>query len=116
MARSAAMNLLPTGYVRLNYIRRESAPAVDLYRNLTVHSDDPGMPRYQGSISLLHTDGNHDLDVVRKDCAFWLPFVKPGGWVILDDDRGAHGCGSQIAGDTLLGTRLAHFPPCRCVQ
>jgi predicted O-methyltransferase YrrM len=37
------------------------------------------------SIGLLHIDGNHSADVARRDVETWLPKVKPGGVIVLDD-------------------------------
>jgi hypothetical protein len=38
-----------------------------------------------GSLDLLHIDGNHDQAVVLKDVTMYLPKVRAGGHVILDD-------------------------------
>lgn len=37
------------------------------------------------SIDLLHVDGNHDRAAVERDVALYLPKVRPGGFVVLDD-------------------------------
>jgi hypothetical protein len=36
-------------------------------------------------IDLLHVDGNHDRAAVELDLALYLPKVRPGGFVALDD-------------------------------
>jgi predicted O-methyltransferase YrrM len=37
------------------------------------------------SIDVLHIDGNHDEDCVSQDILLYLPLVKKGGYVIMDD-------------------------------
>lgn len=37
------------------------------------------------SIDILHIDGNHDEEYVTKDILFYLPLVKKGGHIIMDD-------------------------------
>ncbi len=37
------------------------------------------------SIDLLLIDGGHQIGVVDKDCAAWIPYVRPGGLVCFDD-------------------------------
>ncbi|MEJ7893297.1 MAG: class I SAM-dependent methyltransferase [Solirubrobacteraceae bacterium] len=37
------------------------------------------------SIDLLHVDGNHDAARVAEDVRTYLPKVRPGGYVLLDD-------------------------------
>lgn len=43
------------------------------------------LPRIEGPIDLLHIDGNHDTEKVMWDVANWVPKVRPGGVIILDD-------------------------------
>jgi predicted O-methyltransferase YrrM len=37
------------------------------------------------SVDVLHIDGNHDYEYVSKDIILYLPLVKPGGYIIMDD-------------------------------
>lgn len=37
------------------------------------------------SIDVLHIDGNHDEEFVTKDIINYLPLVKKGGYIIMDD-------------------------------
>lgn len=37
------------------------------------------------SIDVLHIDGNHDEEFVTKDILFYLPLVKKGGYILMDD-------------------------------
>ena len=37
------------------------------------------------SIDVLHIDGNHDEEYVTKDILNYLPLVKKGGYLIMDD-------------------------------
>lgn len=36
-------------------------------------------------IDLLHIDGNHDRDLVTTDIRLYVPKVRLGGWIIMDD-------------------------------
>ncbi|HEX2579776.1 MAG TPA: class I SAM-dependent methyltransferase [Rhabdochlamydiaceae bacterium] len=36
-------------------------------------------------IDILHIDGNHSDVTSYFDVTHWVPFVRPGGWIILDD-------------------------------
>jgi predicted O-methyltransferase YrrM len=38
-----------------------------------------------GSIDIVHIDGNHDRAAVRLDVETYLPKVRPGGFILLDD-------------------------------
>jgi predicted O-methyltransferase YrrM len=43
-------------------------------------------PRFSPeSIDLLHVDGNHSEEAVRADLELYLPRVRPGGVVVIDD-------------------------------
>jgi hypothetical protein len=39
----------------------------------------------EASIDMLHVDGNHDRDSVAADIELYLPKLRPGGFVVLDD-------------------------------
>lgn len=62
---------------------------------------------YERRISSIHIDGNHDYAAVQEDCALWLPLLKPGAWLILDDYVWDHGDGPRRVGDSLLRERAA---------
>ena len=36
-------------------------------------------------IDLIHIDGDHSYEGVKKDCQSWLPKVRPGGYACFDD-------------------------------
>ena len=57
---------------------------------------------YSGKIAVIHIDGNHDYDCVKKDCELWLSRMLPSAWLILDDYIWAHGDGPYRAGNELL--------------
>lgn len=46
----------------------------DYYNNLEIET-----------IDILHIDGNHDEEYVTKDIQLYLPLVKKGGYIIMDD-------------------------------
>lgn len=96
------MNLMPfAGSV--NYCR---APSADAARNYaTEHcfsTEEFGFTAYTGEIALLHIDGNHAVDAVRRDIAVWRRWVRPGGWIVFDDYCWAFGDGPRIAADEYL--------------
>lgn len=39
------------------------------------------------SVDILHIDGNHDEENVSKDIINYLPLVKKGGYIIMDDEN-----------------------------
>lgn len=57
---------------------------------------------YSGKIAVIHIDGNHDYDCVKKDCGLWLGRMLPGSWLILDDYIWSHGDGPYRTGNELL--------------
>lgn len=54
-------------------------------RVLRMRSEDAAQRFAAGSIDLLHIDGNHDHASVMRDVELYLPKVKTGGYVVLDD-------------------------------
>ncbi len=87
----------------MNYLRRPSQDAAKIYlSNKEIQSSAFGTTEYCGKISLIHIDGNHDYDMVKKDCDSWLKLMKLGGWVIFDDYIWLHGNGPTRAGDEYL--------------
>lgn len=95
-----------SGLNNINYIRKPSEEAADVYQQARqtseLKSDLLGTTAISGSISLLHIDGNHMYEHVKKDIEMWLPFVKAGGWVLVDDYDWSFGDGPKRAGDELL--------------
>jgi predicted O-methyltransferase YrrM len=64
------------------------------------------------SVDLLFIDGGHTLDVVRRDIALYLPFVKPGGIVCFHDFGGAPDVTQAVWEEVIRGT----FPTYICHQ
>ncbi|HVK99966.1 MAG TPA: class I SAM-dependent methyltransferase [Dongiaceae bacterium] len=92
----------------VGYIRDISEVAIGIYCDAATNgflpaSELDALP-LTGNIAMLHIDGNHRYDFVRKDIELWLPHVMPGGWVLLDDYVWAFGDGPKRAGDELLAT------------
>lgn len=94
----------------VGYIRKVSEKAINDYqaaiRTGELHSPELGRIPVTGQLSLLHIDANHRYDHVRQDMEIWSPFLKPGGWLLLDDYVWAFGDGPQRVGDELLGSPL----------
>lgn len=57
---------------------------------------------FSGKISVIHIDGNHDYDCVRRDWGLWSDKLLPGAWLVLDDYIWAHGDGPYLIGNELL--------------
>lgn len=101
-----AINMLPIGLGSFNYLRLESSKGFEIFRkNHTVVSHTFGRVEYQGRISVIHIDGNHDYVKVKQDCELWLLLLAKDGWLILDDYLWAHGDGPRRVGDALLEKR-----------
>lgn len=92
----------------VSYIRRTSVDAVHLYieaaQTGSLRCQELGMIPVTGSIAFLHIDGNHRFDHVMRDIVNWSPFVRPGGWIALDDYVWPFGDGPRRAGDELLSS------------
>lgn len=97
------MNLLPYCGLGVNYIRAASVDAAAAYQSRLV-VDNPGFGRttFQGSISVLHIDGNHSFAAVLADVQAWAGKVVAGGWIVLDDYVWPYGDGPKRVGDALL--------------
>jgi hypothetical protein len=101
---SFILSLLPlSGREDFNYLALPSKEAHVIWRrDRCVRTPHFGEVHYTGAISVLHIDANHDLSQVQEDCGLWLPYLVPGGWLILDDYIWFHGDGPRQVGDRLL--------------
>ena len=92
----------------VGFIRDISEKAVVHYKSASMQgrlsSSELGEIALQGKIAMLHIDGNHRYDYVRKDILAWEPLVMPGGWVLLDDYIWVFGDGPKKAGDELISS------------
>ncbi len=95
-----------SGLNNINYIRKPSDDAVYAYQQAgaqgSLTTPELGTTPLSGTIALLHIDGNHMYEQVKRDIDRWLPHVKPGGWVLVDDYDWSFGDGPKKAGDELL--------------
>ncbi|MBV8153353.1 MAG: class I SAM-dependent methyltransferase [Candidatus Eremiobacteraeota bacterium] len=106
LRRAFVVNTLPTAAGRFNYLRATSADGVRIYESTrTVRTPEFGEVHYEGTIAVIHIDGNHDYAHVKEDCDLWLPALRPGGWLVLDDYVWAHGDGPYRVGNALLESR-----------
>jgi predicted O-methyltransferase YrrM len=55
---------------------------VEIYRTLSEECYSDFEPN---SIDVIHIDGNHDEEFVTKDILNYLPLIKKGGYIIMDD-------------------------------
>jgi predicted O-methyltransferase YrrM len=88
-------------HIIYNVLFKEQTTLDNLYSNLTQIIEenklnnvvklirDKSENYYQNikseSIDVLHIDGNHDEEYVSKDILNYLPLVKKGGYIIMDD-------------------------------
>ena len=92
----------------ITYIQGTSLEANELYRlSRFVVTEEFGEVETAGRVSLLHIDGNHDVEAVREDLDRWGSLVLPGGWIVCDDYRWLHGDGPQVATDEFLRTEAS---------
>lgn len=94
----------------VGYIRDLSTDAATKYADYATRGCLPptelkSLP-INGEIALLHIDGNHRYDFVKRDVEVWGPFVMPGGWILLDDYVWSFGDGPKLVGDELLATGM----------
>ena len=90
----------------IGYIRATSEAAQPLFTQAQSKGqlDCPELGKLSLSphIRLIHIDGNHRYDHVKRDVELWLPSLCPGGWLLLDDYVWAFGDGPRRVGDELL--------------
>ncbi len=97
------VNMVPFRADDHAHLRRPSEQAFKIYADGEAISSALGQRiEYAGRIAVIHIDGNHDYDCVRKDCELWLGRMLPGAWLILDDYIWAHGDGPYRVGNDLL--------------
>jgi hypothetical protein len=54
-------------------------------RILRMTSEEAAPQFADASVDLVHVDGNHDQAAVERDVELYLPKLKPGGFLVLDD-------------------------------
>jgi hypothetical protein len=90
------------------YIRKTSTEALAYYERALesgeLVSDGLKPIKLADKISLLHIDGNHSYENVKKDVEIWSKFIKPNGWLLLDDYIWSFGDGPRILGDQLVAS------------
>lgn len=67
-----------TYHTNLNIIRQYNLPCEIIRKK----SEEATVPN---GIELLHIDGNHDTEFVTKDIELFVPLVKKGGFIVMDD-------------------------------
>lgn len=101
------------GFRNVNFIRKPSNDAINDYRVAShaksITTEEFGSTPLTGEISILHIDGNHRYEDVKNDLDTWLPFVKEGGWVLLDDYLWAFGDGPKRVGDEFITNPAVRF-------
>jgi cephalosporin hydroxylase len=87
----------------LNYVRACSIDGAGRYAARRIETRDFGATEYTGEIALLHIDANHSLEAARADIEAWTDWLRPGGWLVVDDYRWSFGDGPRIAADEFCG-------------
>jgi Methyltransferase domain len=54
-------------------------------RLIRQRAEDAAASFAEAPIDLLHVDGNHDFAAVSRDVELYLPHVKDGGYLVMDD-------------------------------
>lgn len=97
------VNLIPFRTGDHAHLRMTATDAFQRYSGgkpiLSPMSDRVG---YSRKIGVIHIDGNHDYEFVKRDCELWLDRMLPGSWLILDDYVWGHGDGPRRVGNELL--------------
>jgi hypothetical protein len=58
---------------------------VDLFKSLSTEPDAVVFAFKTSLVDILFVDGGHDYETVKFDIENYSPFVKPGGYLIMDD-------------------------------
>ncbi|HEX2071346.1 MAG TPA: class I SAM-dependent methyltransferase [Thermoleophilaceae bacterium] len=67
-------------------LMRIEALGLDRHCRIVRKRSEEAAPDFSAaSIDVLHVDGNHDRAAVERDVALYLPKVRPGGFVVMDD-------------------------------
>ena len=103
------VNVAPFAQGRLNYVHGLSTEGAQVHAGREVETETFGRTVYEGSIGLLHIDGNHEYEHVLADVRAWAPRVKPGGWLVLDDYDWDWGDGPRRVTDDFLRTESARI-------
>ncbi len=96
------VNVAPFAQGRLNYVQALSVEGARAYATGEVETETFGRTTYERAIGLLHIDGNHGYEHVSEDVRAWAPYVKPGGWIVMDDYEWDWGDGPRRATDEFL--------------
>lgn len=97
-----SMNILDN----VGYIRKKSEEALAYYiealEKKYLYSEGLGVTNLNDGFILMHIDGNHSYENVKKDVELWTPFLKKDGWLLLDDYQWAFGDGPFLYGNELI--------------
>lgn len=97
------VNMVPFRADDHAHLRLPSGNAFSVYASgEVILSSTARRVAYSGEIAVIHIDGNHDYDCVKKDCELWLSRMLPESWLILDDYIWAHGDGPYRVGNEML--------------
>lgn len=70
-------------------IRRYGNPGANI--SVTNPYEDPDFEsRYRGLADLVHVDGDHSEDGIRRELSWAHRWAAPGGWILVDDAEVRH--------------------------
>lgn len=105
-AEAFLINMLPTVSGNFGYLRMRSEDGYRKYQTeKSVTTEYFGTTKYSGRIAMIHIDGNHGYEFVKKDCCLWFSNLVPGAWAIIDDYVWAYGDGPERVGNVVLEQR-----------
>lgn len=94
------INMLSCACPPFNYLRVGSSEGYARYSaDPEIVSSEFGTTKFEGSISVLHIDANHDEAAVAEDFALWSRSLAPGAWIVFDDYNWPHGDGPRRVAD-----------------
>lgn len=89
----------------MSYIKEPSIKAIETYKRAVqlgvLYAKYLNPVPIAGTISILHIDGNHAYESVVQDVETWSPYIRPSGWLLLDDYTWPFGDGPKRCGDML---------------
>jgi len=64
-------------------------------------------------VDLLYVDGDHDYNHAYGDVTNYVKFLRPGGYLVIDDSAtdGVQGAQAQLERDGFSFVHLSHHPP-----
>lgn len=85
-----------------------SSDNINIIRGLSTDSAAITEARSDGPYDIIYIDGCHDYEVVCQDIDNYLPMLKPGGYLVMDD--------ASLLLTSPYGRFLGHADVCRAIK